>query len=83
MAGMPKLVLDSAKNKLKLMERASPNKLKVDNKDDNFQLSFFDVEDPKMQEIRKIIENLDIDNLSPVEALIKLNQIKKEIKNED
>lgn len=83
MAGMPKLVLDSAKNKLKLMERASLNKLKVDNKDDNFQLSFFDVEDPKMQEIRKIIENLDIDNLSPVEALIKLNQIKKEIKNED
>ncbi|MBL6877301.1 MAG: DNA mismatch repair protein MutS [Flavobacteriales bacterium] len=83
MAGMPKLVLDSAKNKLKLMEKASPNKLKVDNKDDNFQLSFFDVEDPKMQEIRKIIENLDIDNLSPVEALIKLNQIKKEIKNED
>ena len=83
MAGMPKLVLDSAKNKLKLMERTSPNKLKGDNKDDNFQLSFFDVEDPKMQEIRKIIENLDVDNLSPVEALIKLNQIKKEIKNED
>ena len=83
MAGMPKLVLDSAKNKLKLMERTSPNKLKGDNKDDNFQLSFFDVEDPKMQEIRKIIENLDIENLSPVEALIKLNQIKKEIKNED
>ncbi len=83
MAGMPKLVLDSAKNKLKLMERTSLNKLKGDNKDDSFQLSFFDVEDPKMQEIRKIIENLDIDNLSPVEALIKLNQIKKEIKNED
>ena len=83
MAGMPKLVLDSAKSKLKLMERTSPNKLKGDNKDDSFQLSFFDVEDPKMQEIRKIIENLDIDNLSPVEALIKLNQIKKEIKNED
>ncbi|MBT4324346.1 MAG: DNA mismatch repair protein MutS [Cryomorphaceae bacterium] len=83
MAGMPKLVLDSAKNKLKLMERTLPHKLKGDNKDDNFQLSFFDVEDPKMQEIRKIIENLDIDNLSPVEALIKLNQIKKELKNED
>ncbi|MDG1337922.1 MAG: DNA mismatch repair protein MutS [Flavobacteriaceae bacterium] len=83
MAGMPKLVLDSAKNKLKLMERTSPNKLKGDNKDDSFQLSFFDVEDPQMQEIRKIIENLDIDNLSPVDALIKLNQIKKEIKNED
>ena len=83
MAGMPKLVLDSAKNKLKLMERNKPKESKGGSKDGDFQLSFFDVEDPKMQEIRKIIENLDIDNLSPVEALIKLNQIKKEIKDED
>ena len=83
MAGMPKLVLDSAKNKLKLMERNKPKESKGGSKDGDFQLSFFDVEDPKMQEIRKIIENLDIDNLSPVEDLIKLNQIKKEIKDED
>ena len=83
MAGMPKLVLDSAKNKLKLMEKNKPKESKGGSKDGDFQLSFFDVEDPKMQEIRKIIENLDIDNLSPVEALIKLNQIKKEIKDED
>ena len=83
MAGMPKLVLDSAKNKLKLMERNKPKESRGGSKDGDFQLSFFDVEDPKMQEIRKIIENLDIDNLSPVEALIKLNQIKKEIKDED
>tara|TARA_B100000902_G_scaffold397248_1_gene460432 strand:- start:449 stop:2143 length:1695 start_codon:yes stop_codon:yes gene_type:complete len=83
MAGMPKHVLISAENKLKLMERASPVKSKLDKNEDNFQLSFFDVEDPKMQEIRKIIEDLDINNLSPVEALLKLNQIKKEIKNED
>ena len=83
MAGMPKLVLDSAKNKLKLMESVNSIVQKGGKEDDNFQLSFFDIEDPKMQEIRKIIENLDIDNLSPVEALIKLNQIKKEIKGED
>ena len=83
MAGMPKLVLDSAKDKLKLMERNKPKESRGGSKDGDFQLSFFDVEDPKMQEIRKIIENLDIDNLSPVEALIKLNQIKKEIKDED
>ena len=83
MAGMPKLVLSSAENKLKLMETSRPKNLKVDKSDDNFQLSFFDIEDPKMQEIRKIIEDLDIDNLSPVEALLKLNQIKKEIKDGD
>jgi DNA mismatch repair protein MutS len=83
MAGMPKLVLSSAENKLKLMETSRPNNLKVNKSDDNLQLSFFDIEDPKMQEIRKIIEDLDIDNLSPVEALLKLNQIKKEIKDGD
>ncbi len=83
MAGMPRLVLSSAENKLKLMETSRPKNLKDDKIDDNLQLSFFDIEDPKMQEIRKIIEDLDIDNLSPVEALLKLNQIKKEIKDGD
>ena len=83
MAGMPRLVLSSAENKLKLMETSRPKNLKEDKTDDNLQLSFFDIEDPKMQEIRKIIEDLDIDNLSPVEALLKLNQIKKEIKDGD
>ena len=83
MAGMPKLVLDSAENKLKVMERTKPSELKGEKNDDNFQLSFFDIKDHKMQEIRKIIEDLDIDNLSPVEALLKLNQIKKEIKDGD
>ena len=83
MAGMPKIVLNSAENKLKLMERSKSNTLKENNNDANLQLSFFDIEDPKMQEIKKIIKDLDIDNLSPVEALLKLNQIKKEINNED
>jgi len=83
MAGVPKLVLSSAENKLKLMETSRPKNLKAEKSDDNLQLSFFDIEDPKMQEIRKIIEDLDIDNLSPVEALLKLNQIKKEIKDGD
>ena len=65
------------------METSRPKNLKADKSDDSLQLSFFDIEDPKMQEIRKIIEDLDINNLSPVEALLKLNQIKKEIKDGD
>ena len=36
-----------------------------------------------MQEIKKIIKDLDIDSLSPIEALLKLNQIKKEIEDEN
>ena len=74
---------DFEKNKLKVMERTKPSELKGEKNDDNFQLSFFDIKDHKMQEIRKIIEDLDIDNLSPVEALLKLNKIKKEIKDGD
>ena len=35
-----------------------------------------------MQEIKKIIKDLDIESLSPIEALLKLNQIKKQIEDE-
>ena len=64
------------------MERANGSPKKNDKKSDDFQLSFFDIEDPKMQEIKKIIKDLDIESLSPIEALLKLNQIKKEIEDE-
>ena len=82
MAGIPKTVLSSAVKKLGTMERANGSPKKNDNKSDDFQLSFFDIEDPKMQEIKKIIKDLDIESLSPIEALLKLNQIKKEIEDE-
>ena len=52
MAGMPKLVLDSAKNKLKLMERNKPNEQNDASKDGDFQLSF-DVEDPRCKKLEK------------------------------
>ncbi len=82
MAGIPKTVLSSAVKKLGTMERANGSPKKNDKKSDDFQLSFFDIEDPKMQEIKKIIKDLDIESLSPIEALLKLNQIKKEIEDE-
>ncbi len=82
MAGIPKTVLSSAVKKLGTMERANGSPKKNNNKSDDFQLSFFDIEDPKMQEIKKIIKDLDIESLSPIEALLKLNQIKKEIEDE-
>ena len=82
MAGIPKTVLSSAVKKLGTMERANGSPKKNDSKSDDFQLSFFDIEDPKMQEIKKIIKDLDIESLSPIEALLKLNQIKKEIEDE-
>jgi len=43
------------------------------------QLSFFQLDDPILDEIRKELESLDINTLTPVEALMKLNEIKKKI----
>ena len=82
MAGIPKTVLSSAVKKLGTMERENGSPNKSDRSTEDFQLSFFDIEDPKMQEIKKIIKDLDIESLSPIEALLKLNQIKKEIEDE-
>ena len=48
-------------------------------KKDNFQLSFFQLNDPLLEQIREEIQNTDIDNLSPIDALLKLNKIKKHI----
>jgi DNA mismatch repair protein MutS len=41
------------------------------------QLSFFQLDDPILEQVREQILDLDIDNLTPVEALMKLNEIKK------
>jgi len=46
-------------------------------KQDDLQLSIFKLDDPILEEIRDEITNLDINTLTPVEALMKLNEIKK------
>tara|TARA_B100001996_G_scaffold371683_1_gene347279 strand:+ start:1888 stop:4491 length:2604 start_codon:yes stop_codon:yes gene_type:complete len=82
MAGMPESVLNTAKNKLKFLEKSHNQEkiseaLKVDN--DNIQLSFINLDDPLLEEIKNEIKELDINSLSPVEALVKLNNIKERI----
>ncbi len=47
------------------------------NRKDGVQLSFFQLDDPVLSQIRDEILGLDINNLTPVEALNKLNEIKK------
>ena len=44
---------------------------------EGFQMSFFQLDDPILKQIRDEISNLDVDNLTPIEALNKLNEIKK------
>ena len=82
MAGMPKHVLRSAQDKLKVLE-ASHGLKKSDNQkkdsEENLQLSFFNLDDPLLEALRDEITSLDIDTLTPVEALMQLNQIKRRL----
>ena len=79
MAGMPQIVLQKAEKILKKLEKnhsaEALNGLKA-NKDD-MQLSIFNLDDPLLEEIKEEILNLDINTLTPVEALMKLNEIKR------
>jgi len=47
--------------------------------EENLQLSFFNLDDPLLEALRDEITSLDIDTLTPVEALMQLNQIKRRL----
>lgn len=81
LAGMPALVINKARQILQQLEqsRAGKTDTKLKTKE-NMQLSFFKLDDPLMEEIRQDIGNLDIDTLTPVEALMKLNEIKNKMR---
>lgn len=92
LAGMPPIVLQRASEILSTLEKshdldASPSKTtkkiaknakRVDSFDeDNMQLSFFQLNDPVLEQIHDQLVSIDINTLTPVEALMKLNEIKK------
>ena len=80
MAGMPKAVLQRSKKILKQLEKAhSGDELTAKVKDLNaeMQLSFFNLDDPLLEALKADILDTDIDRLTPVEALMKLNEIKR------
>ncbi|MCW9036713.1 MAG: DNA mismatch repair protein MutS, partial [Altibacter sp.] len=81
MAGMPPAVLHRANKILKRLERSHSSEelteeMKALSKEE-MQLSFFKLDDPLLEEIRDEILDIDIDTLTPVEALMKLNEIKR------
>jgi DNA mismatch repair protein MutS len=88
MAGMPGSVLQRATHILSQLEQkhvtddAEPGKsaFAPQKKGDEIQLSFFQLEDPLLERIRDDIMSLDINTLTPVEALMKLNEIKNLLK---
>ncbi|NAY92260.1 DNA mismatch repair protein MutS [Muricauda sp. JGD-17] len=80
MAGMPQQVLQRANKILKKLEKSHSSEEmteKLQQSQHEMQLSFFNLDDPLLEEIKDEILHLDIDTLTPVEALMKLNEIKR------
>lgn len=83
MAGMPQWVLKRANEVLKTLESSHVNE-KISDKtkkitQENMQLSFFQLDDPILEAIREELMGIDINTLTPVEALMKLNEIKRKL----
>lgn len=90
MAGMPKKVLERANQVLAELESSREQDGKTGNKknageiiqaskEKELQLSFFQLNDPVLENIKDELQKTDINTLTPVEALLKLNEIKKMI----
>tara|TARA_B100000508_G_scaffold138385_1_gene134331 strand:- start:12312 stop:14906 length:2595 start_codon:yes stop_codon:yes gene_type:complete len=81
LAGMPNPVVERATKMLKELETSNrgsdKEKVKEAGNSADMQLSFFQLDDPVLEQIRDEVQNMDIDTLTPVEALFKLNEIKK------
>ena len=87
MAGMPKSIVKRAGDILKQLEKdnrqqgiAARPMVEVGETRGGMQLSFFQLDDPVLCQIRDEILNLDVNNLTPLEALNKLNDIKRIVK---
>lgn len=79
MAGMPQTVIVKAQKILKQLEKdhSSDRLSGIKIPADEVQLSFFQLDDPLLEEIRDDILHLDLNTLTPIEAMMKLNEIKK------
>tara|TARA_B100001758_G_scaffold247959_1_gene269177 strand:- start:92 stop:2695 length:2604 start_codon:yes stop_codon:yes gene_type:complete len=79
MAGMPKRIIRKAEKILKQLEatRGTENNNHRISTQNDMQMSFFKLDDPILEGLRDEISDLDINTLTPVEALMKLNEIKK------
>jgi len=82
MAGMPRQVIDKANIILRQLEKSHSNTdhsktLQQVAQEQDYQLSIFQLDDPTLSQVKEEILNTDINTLTPVEALLKLNEIKK------
>ena len=79
MAGMPQIVILKAQKLLKKLEKdhSSEALSGIKSVKDEMQMSFFNLDDPLLEEIKDEILSLDINTITPMEALMKLNEIKR------
>lgn len=79
MAGMPLTVIRRAEKILAELESSRKKETPTPRSaaEKSLQLSFFQLDDPALESIRDELETLDVDNLTPVQALLKLNEIKR------
>ncbi|MCH4821871.1 DNA mismatch repair protein MutS [Gramella lutea] len=81
MAGMPQMVLHRANKILKKLEAShsmeDSGEILKKSAEDEMQLSFFNLDDPLLEDLKQELLGIDIDKLTPVEALMKLNEIKR------
>ena len=82
LAGMPTQVIHRANKMLKQLEKNHTSddikqKLKEAKEEEDLQLSFFKLDDPLLEDIKEEILTTNIDTLTPIEALMKLNEIKR------
>jgi DNA mismatch repair protein MutS len=81
---MPAEVIEKANSILKMLEKAHSGAELIrqgqhQEKREKMQLSFFQMNDPVLEKIRELLVQIDVNTLTPVEALIKLNEIKKQL----
>jgi len=83
LAGMPAKVVARAREILKTLEESRSQEKTTEKikrvTEENIQLSFFQLDDPVLENIREELTKIDINTLTPIEALMKLNAIKKMI----
>ena len=83
LAGMPTKVVNRAKEILKTLENSRSQDQNTESikrvTEENLQLSFFQLDDPALENIREELTQIDINTLTPIEALMKLNKIKSMI----
>ena len=77
LAGMPHSIVSRAEDILKELEASGEHSSENLNKQEGTQLSFFQLDDPILEQIRDEILSLDVNNLTPLDALNKLNAIKR------